>query len=131
VVIVRRQFRDGTVRHFAYAVYRLGRTALSQVYEQYRRRFSIETGYRQAHQVRARTSSRHPGLRLLLFALAVLLVNYWVLLRQSCGSGTVYGSRLRVHELTLEQLASALQDEIKDRYGTIGIIQAYSLWDKT
>jgi hypothetical protein len=82
-------------QHFTYAVYRLGRTELSQVYEPYRRRFCIETGYRQLHQVRARTASRHPGLRLLLFGLAVLLVNYCLLLRQSCGSETCYGHRLR------------------------------------
>lgn len=130
VVVVWREGKD-RARYFAYAVYRLGRTELSQVFEQYRRRFSIESGYRQAHQVRARTSSRHPGLRLLLFGLAVLLVNYWVLLRQSCGSGHCYGSRLRIYELTLEQLASALLDELKERYGTRELIQAYSLWDKT
>lgn len=130
VVIVGKQFKAWTVRYFAYAVYRLGRMELSQVYEQYRRRFSIEAGYRQAHQVRARTASRHPGLRLLLFGLALLLVNYWVLLSASCGSVTTYGWRIRIHELTLEQLASALLEEIKRRYGSLEIIQAYSPWDK-
>ncbi len=130
VVIVRKEFKGRRVRYFAYAVYRLGPTELSQVYEQYRRRFSIEAGYRQAHQVRARTASRHPGLRLLLFALAVLLVNYWVLLSASCGSVTTYGWRIRIHELTVEQLASALLEEIKRRYGSLEIIQAYSPWDK-
>src|SRR5581483_6151010 len=56
VVIVRKEFKERQARYFAYAVYRLGRTELSQVYEQYRRRFGIETGYRQLHQVRARFS---------------------------------------------------------------------------
>jgi Transposase DDE domain len=130
LVIVRKEFKERQVRYFAYAVYRLGRTELSQVYEQYRRRFCIETGYRQLHQVRARTASQHPGLRLLLVGLAVLLVNYWVLLSASCGSVTSYGGRMRIHELTLEQLASALLDEIKRRYGSLEIIQAYSPWDK-
>lgn len=130
LVIVRKEFKERKVRYFAYAVYRLGRTELGQVYEQYRRRCCIETGYRQLHQVRARTASRHPGLRLLLVGLAVLLVNYWVLLSASCGSVTSYGGRMRIHELTLEQLASALLDEIKRRYGSLEIIQAYSPWDK-
>jgi hypothetical protein len=73
VVIVRREWPGKGVRYFAYAVYRPGHTDLDQVYEAYRRRFSIESGYRQSHQVRARTSSRHPGLRLLLFGLSLAL----------------------------------------------------------
>jgi hypothetical protein len=73
VVIVRREWPGKGVRYFAYAVYRPGHTNLDQVFEAYRRRFSIESGYRQSHQVRARTSSRHPGLRLLLFGLSLAL----------------------------------------------------------
>ena len=73
VVIVRRQWPDKGVRYFAYAAYRLGGMAPVQVFEAYRRRLSIESGYRQSHQVRARTASRHPGLRLVLFGLSLLL----------------------------------------------------------
>ncbi|MBI3965245.1 MAG: hypothetical protein HY329_06390 [Chloroflexi bacterium] len=46
----------------------------------YRQRFGIEASYRQDNQVRARTSSRDPRLRLLLMGLAVLLTNLWVYL---------------------------------------------------
>jgi hypothetical protein len=46
--------------------------------DEYRQRFGIEASYRLLHQVRATTTSRDPGLRLLLVTLACLLVNLWV-----------------------------------------------------
>jgi hypothetical protein len=49
VVCVTRVFAR-QVKTFAYAVYQLGRVRLAQVYERYRRRFSIESGYHQSHQ---------------------------------------------------------------------------------
>ena len=48
------------------------------VREWYRRRFAIETSYRQMHQARVRTCTRCPKLRHLFFALALILRNVWV-----------------------------------------------------
>lgn len=45
----------------------------------YRRRYGIETSYRQMNQARARTCARDPGLRLLLVGVALILRNLWVL----------------------------------------------------
>src|SRR5215475_7369119 len=47
VVIVRRVFSKNEIRYFAYAVYRMSGVPLGQVYQYYRRRFGIESGYRQ------------------------------------------------------------------------------------
>lgn len=127
VVIVRRKCSNRRVRYFAYAVYRLGRMALSQVFESYRRRFSIESGYRQSHQVRARTASRHPGLRLLLFGMALLLVNLWVLLSQVTALGSHYGQRFRWHVLPLAQLALSLENRVAALFGLRQVDQAFSL----
>jgi putative transposase len=44
----------------------------------YRRRFGIETSYRQMNQARIRTCTRSPLLRLLFFAIALILRNVWV-----------------------------------------------------
>ena len=44
----------------------------------YRRRFGIESSYRQSHQARIRTSSRKPALRLLFMGVALVLRNVWV-----------------------------------------------------
>ena len=64
------------VHYFAYAVYGVGPIEAHQLFELYRRRFGIETSYRQLHPVRARTSSRNPALRLLVVGLALLIVNF-------------------------------------------------------
>jgi hypothetical protein len=48
------------------------------VKETYRRRFAIETSYRQLQQARIRTSTREPLLRLLYVGVALLLRNVWV-----------------------------------------------------
>jgi hypothetical protein len=126
VVCVTRQFAR-QVKTFAYAVYRLSTGTLAQVYERYRRRFSIESGYRQSHQVRARTASRHPGLRLVLFALSLFLVNAWVLYRQVCAVVTAAGQRFRLHLVTLEALAVAWQEAIQTLLGVRPIVQALPL----
>jgi hypothetical protein len=44
----------------------------------YRRRFGIESSYRQLHQARIRTSTRDPLLRLLFVGIALILRNVWV-----------------------------------------------------
>lgn len=49
-----------------------------EIREQYRKRFGIETSYRQANQARIRTCTRCPRLRLLYFAIALVLRNVWV-----------------------------------------------------
>jgi putative transposase len=48
----------------------------------YRRRFGIETNYRQMNQVRARTTSRNPVIRLLLVGLAFVIFNLYIANRQ-------------------------------------------------
>ena len=44
--------------------------------------FRIETSYRQMNQVRARTTSRNPVIRLLLVGLAFILFNLYIANRQ-------------------------------------------------
>ena len=74
--------RKGT-RWFAYAVSGLPKSVEPhQVFEMYRQRFGIETSYRQMNQVRARTTSRNPVIRLLLVGLAFILFNLYIANRQ-------------------------------------------------
>jgi hypothetical protein len=54
------------------------------VRETYRRRFAIETTYRQMNQARIRTCTRDPLLRLLFVGLALILRNVWVWLHWIC-----------------------------------------------
>ena len=48
------------------------------VREEYRKRFGIETSYRQMNQCRIRTSTRNPVVRLFYVGIALLLRNVWV-----------------------------------------------------
>jgi hypothetical protein len=113
----RPQKKKRGVKYYAYAVYGVRGRSPQAVSAAYRRRFSIESGYRQLHQVRARTCSRHTGLRLLLIGLALLLVNLYMLLRACWTQLTCYGRRVARHRLTLDHVASALQREIERLLG--------------
>jgi putative transposase len=75
--VVRRRRRDRR-RHraFLYAAWGVRMTPAT-VYRTYRRRFGIETSYRQMNQARIRTTTRRPALRLLFVGVALLLRNLW------------------------------------------------------
>jgi hypothetical protein len=82
----------------------------------YRRRFGIETSYRQKNQCLGVTTCNDVAYRLLLVGLALLLRQVWVLL-----SGQVARARrLRptqwVEELPLNRLLEWLADALKARY---------------
>lgn len=90
-VAVKRYSKGRYGRHqckwFAYAVAGLSATILpAQVFELYRQRFGIESSYRQMNQVRARTSTRNPVIRLLLVGLAFVVFNLYIALRQTLSS---------------------------------------------
>jgi Transposase DDE domain len=78
---------------FAYADYGLEHIPPNQLFNLYRRRFGIESSYRQLDQVQARTSSHSPALRLLLVAVALMLLNAYIALRQHWLTGRGYGQR--------------------------------------
>jgi putative transposase len=77
---------------------------VTEVCALYRKRFGIESSYRQMNQARLRTSSRSPELRLLAVGIALLLRNLWVLCSWMTlahkGSGSRTGeSKFRFHTL--------------------------------
>ncbi len=88
-----------------------------QIHELYRRRFGIESAYRQTHQVRARTTSRSPALRLLLMGLALLIFNVYIALRQIWLTVRHFGQRTRRIWLTLKRLALMLARLIESLCG--------------
>jgi len=49
-----------------------------EIREVYRKRFGIETSYRQMHEARIKTCTRDPKLRLLFVGIALVLRNIWV-----------------------------------------------------
>jgi len=60
-----------------FAAWRVNGTP-TEIRDRYRRRFGIETSYRQMRQARIYTCTQNPHLRLLFVALALMLRNLWV-----------------------------------------------------
>jgi putative transposase len=69
---------------FTFAYYNVRVDRARWMFETYRKRFGIETSYRQMHECRIRTSTRKPILRLLYFALAMLMRNCWIWFERVC-----------------------------------------------
>jgi putative transposase len=101
----RRRDRRGH-RVFLYACWGV-RSAPDWVRAVYRRRFGIETSYRQMNRARIRTTTRRPALRLLFVGVALLLRNLWAWLHWTAlaqrrrGGRRVQLQRLRFATLLL------------------------------
>jgi putative transposase len=95
------------------------------VRETYRRRFGIETSYRQLHQGRARTSSRNAELRLLFVGVALVLRNLWVWWHWEVLSQRRRGGRrLRSALLPLAALLERIAWACGDLFGGLQPLQA-------
>lgn len=128
-VVVQRYPKGRYGRHkskwFAYAVSGLSAGILpAQVFELYRQRFGIESSYRQMNQVRARTSTRNPVIRLLLVGLAFVLFNLYISLRQILSSALKQPLKLpKRFWLSLRRLALLISRAIERLWGTTEVIQ--------
>jgi putative transposase len=90
------------------------------VREEYRRRFGIESSYRQMQQVRPRTTTRDPVMRLLLIGIALLLRNIWVRLHRTHFSRPQRGRRiLQLAILRLRQLLDWIAHQAEQHLGGI------------
>lgn len=69
-----------------YAVWKV-RLTPRDIRELYRKRFGIETSYRQMNEARIRTCTRDPRLRLLFVGIALVLRNVWVWLHFQLAKG--------------------------------------------
>ena len=99
-----------------------------KVQQRYRRRFGIESSYRQLGQVRAHTNSRNPALRFFFLALALLLIDLWVWLRCLCTRVVGRGPfRLELNRFRLARFTAFLRRAIEDTYGTTMSIPIYSV----
>ena len=101
-----------------YAFWGIKPSSTRWVRETYRKRFAIETSYRQLHQGRARTCTRNPVVRLLLVGVALVLRNVWVWLHYAALSTPRRGNRrYNLERLPLETLLLWLQHQAEDELG--------------
>lgn len=117
------RYRRKRSKWFAYVTYRV-RTHPLQIFQFYRRRFGIESSYRQMNRVRARTSSTNPALRFLYVGIAFLLINVWVRLKQlyACDLHRD-GRRINPRRLTLLRMMHLLVRAIEQRMKPLSAIQ--------
>lgn len=98
-----------------------------KVFQRYRRRFGIESAYRQLGRTRARTTSRNPALRFFLLGLALLLINIWVRLRWLATRLPAVGpARLDLDRFRLHRFIAFLRRAIETAFGTLDAIPIYS-----
>jgi putative transposase len=109
---------------FAYAVAGLPKSVEPhQVFEMYRQRFGIETSYRQMNQVRARTTSRNPVIRLLLVGLAFIMFNLYIAIRQHFAIRLKNSAKpFSKFWLTLRRLARMLAHAVEDLFDLADVV---------
>jgi putative transposase len=104
-----------------YAFWGLEPSSTKWLRETYRKRFAIETSYRQMHQGRARTCTRNPLVRLLLAGVALVLRNVWVWLHYAVLSTPRRGNcRYNLERLTLRAMLQWLQHQAEEELGVRG-----------
>jgi putative transposase len=109
-----------------YATWGVKHRPLGWIRQVYRRRFGIESSYRQAHQARIRTSSRKPALRLLFMGVALVLRNVWVWLHAEVLAQPQRGARhLRPPSLRFARLLLWLIMEVARHYRLLRNIPVY------
>lgn len=90
--------KDGKRRHqkLLFAAWKVRGTP-TVTRERYRKRFGIESSYRQLHQARIFTCTRDPHRRLVYIAVALLLRNLWVWIHETILAER-RGKRFKLHQ---------------------------------
>jgi Transposase DDE domain len=114
--------RHGRER-LVYALWGLTPPSGEWLRQAYRRRFGIETSYRQMNRAKVTTCTRNPVVRLFLVGVALILRNVWAWLHWQVLSSPRRGGRaLRPERLRLTDLLLWIQHVIEDEFGA---------WDQT
>jgi hypothetical protein len=87
----------------------------TEIRERYRKRFGIETSYRQRRQGRIYTCTRNPYLRLFFVALGFILRNVWVWIHQTrLAAGSGGSLTLHLELLGLKRMLDWIVHEVVD-----------------
>jgi putative transposase len=117
----KKKYNKRGAKYFAYALTG-GIPKPKKVFEEYRKRFGIETSYRILDQARARTSSRSPELRLLYVAISLIIQNAWVYFNWSYMRGRKQGIRKADVGITFYDFLDRIVEGCKDFLGKVTFI---------
>lgn len=107
------------VEYFAYVIYK-AKTNLTSIYQDYRRRFGIESSYRLKNLCRIRTNNKKPVLRLLFVGIFFILLNIWVYLLWFKISWKRKGRQLIYCQLFgIKQMLAFLRQGVERKYKTL------------
>jgi hypothetical protein len=96
-----------------FAAWRIGGSPTA-IRERYRKRFGIESSYRQMRQARIYTCTRQPHLRLLFVALGLILRNVWVWIHHTqLADGPTLHPILRLERLRFKRMLGWLTRHIE------------------
>ena len=95
--------------------------------DEYKKRWGIETGYRQIESVRARTRSKSFSLRIFLFYLSVVFVNMWIILNHAIPDSRKDG-KATMHGMVLDDFARVVSQYIV--FKSMGRVGTKKLLDK-
>lgn len=130
LAVVCRNYNGHWGRHeretFIYATWGVRHLSLPTVRETYRKRFGIESSYRQLNQAKIKTCTKSPVLRLLFYGIALLLRNAWVWLHAEVIATPHRGGRqFKPASLRFQRMMLWLLFEVAKRYKLICQIKAY------
>ena len=113
--------RKESVRNtLIYVTFLVKHRPLDWVRETYRQRFGIESSYRQLHQARVKTSTQNPALRLLFYAIALILRNVWVWLHTQIIATPRRGGKIaNPEQMCFQRMLLWLFTEIGNQYTLI------------
>jgi putative transposase len=115
------KYKRRGAKYFAYAL--IGTTPkLTKIFDEYRKRFGIESSYRLMNKSRARTSSRSPELRLLYVAISLIIQNAWVYFNWSYMRERKQGVRHANNGLTFFDFIDCIVQGLKAMLGKITFV---------
>ena len=109
-----RNRKDGkqVIQKLLFAAWRVNGSP-TEIREQYRKRFGIETSYRQMRQARIYTCTRDPHLRLFFLAIGLILRNLWVWIHQTrLSEGTGKNFKVHLERLRFKRMLGWIVHEI-------------------
>jgi hypothetical protein len=113
---------------WVYAYWGIAPKRIDWVKDTYRRRFGIETSYRQMNQCRIRTTTKKFHVRFFYVAIGLLLRNLWVWLHYSVLSSPRRGRRkFNWGLLRVERMLIWLEEVAKSMYGLVVMVKTERL----